>query len=72
VKTYQYTDATNTVAHVIDEDGLSRMSMLASVLPEGVDILPADPLPPEAEPTDPVEKLRAFLAANPDVAEILQ
>lgn len=34
---------------------------------------PADPQP-EPEPTqtlDPVEKLRAFLAANPDVAAIL-
>ena len=44
--TYKYTDSTNQVVHVIDEDGISRMSMLASALPEGVDILPADPAPP--------------------------
>lgn len=45
MKTYKYTDATNTVVHVIDEDGISRMSMLASALPEGTEVLPADPPP---------------------------
>lgn len=38
--TYRYTDATNTVAHIIDADGVSRSSMLASALPEGVEVLP--------------------------------
>ena len=50
MKTYKYTDATNTVVHVIDEDGISRMSMLASALPEGTVVEPADPpapLPPK-------------------------
>jgi len=42
--TYKYTDATNEVVHVIDEDGISRMSMLASALPEGVTVEPADPV----------------------------
>lgn len=40
MKTYQYTSPENTVVAVIDEDGISRMSMLASALPEGVDVLP--------------------------------
>jgi hypothetical protein len=40
MKTYQYTDPTNQVVHVIDEDGISRMSMLASALPDGTAILP--------------------------------
>jgi hypothetical protein len=51
VKTYQYTSPENTVVAVIDEDGKSRMSMLASEVPEGEPILPyvAPPTPvPEA------------------------
>lgn len=39
-------------------------------LSEGNTPEPADPLP-EPVQVDPVEKLRAFLAANPDVAAIL-
>lgn len=46
MKTYKYTEATNTVVAVIDEDGISRMSMLASALPEGTVVEPADPPPP--------------------------
>ena len=46
MKTYKYTDDTNQVVHVIDEDGKSRMSCLASVLEEGIEIEPAD-IPPE-------------------------
>lgn len=46
MQTYKYTDATNTVVHVIDEDGISRMSMLASVLPEGAVVEPYTPPPP--------------------------
>lgn len=45
MKTYKYTDATNAVVHVIDEDGISRMSMLASALPPETVIEPADPPP---------------------------
>ena len=48
MKTYKYTDETNKVVHVIDEDGKSRMSCLASVLEKGTEIEPADPIP---EPT---------------------
>lgn len=40
--TYQYTDDTNTVVQVIADDGVSRESMLAAVLPKGTEILPAD------------------------------
>lgn len=32
---------------------------------------PADPLPEPPPALDPVEKLKAFLAANPDVAALL-
>lgn len=42
MKTYQYTSQENTVVHVIDEDGISRMSMLASAVPDGAEILPYD------------------------------
>ena len=45
MKTYQYTSPENTVVHVIDEDGISRMSMLASAVPDGVEILPYVPPP---------------------------
>ena len=50
MKTYKY--LSDTVVAVIDEDGISRMSMLASALPEGTAIEPAD-LP------DPREAIRA-------------
>ena len=42
---WKYTDATNQVVRVIDEDGTSRMSMLASALPPDTVIEPADPVP---------------------------
>ena len=42
--TYKYTDATNQVVHVIDDDGISRSSCLASTLSEGSVIEPADPV----------------------------
>jgi len=49
VKTYQYIDADKLVVAVFDENGISRMSMLASVLPEGtvIDdyIAPPPPIP---------------------------
>jgi hypothetical protein len=32
MKTYQYTDETNTVVHVFDEDGISRSSCLVSTV----------------------------------------
>lgn len=41
--TYKYTDATNTVVHVIDDDGISRSSMLATLVPEGEQIEPYVP-----------------------------
>ena len=44
MKTYKYTDDTNTVVHIFDEDGVSRSSTFVSALPAGVEILPADPV----------------------------
>lgn len=41
--TYAYTDASNEVVHVIDGDGISRMSMAASALPDGAVIAPYVP-----------------------------
>jgi hypothetical protein len=46
VKTYQYIDADNAVVAVFDEDGISRMSMLASALPEGAVVDPYVAPPP--------------------------
>lgn len=46
MQTYQYTDATNTVVQVFDEDGISRMSMIASALPEGASVEPYVAPPP--------------------------
>lgn len=40
MKTYQYTSPDNTVVAVFDEDGVSRMSMIANVVPEGAVIQP--------------------------------
>ena len=48
MKTYRYTDFTNTVVAVYDEDGISRMSMLASAVPDGAEILPYVPPPAPA------------------------
>ena len=62
MKTYKYTDSTNQVVHVIDEDDVSRMSMLASALPTGTVIEPADP-PPLA---DAAVLRRAAYAAEAD------
>lgn len=58
MKTYKYTDATNSVVHVIDEDGVSRMSMLASLVPEGNTPLPAD-VPPPPTPAQQLAQLDA-------------
>ena len=41
-------------------------------LAEGNQPEPADPLPEPPPALDPLEKLKQFLAANPDVAEIIK
>jgi len=64
VKTYKYTDATNTVVHVIDEDGISRMSMLASELPEGNVPDPYTPPPPPIPSSVTRFQALAILAAG--------
>ncbi len=43
MKTYKY--ISDTVVAVFDEDGISRMSMLATSVPDGVTIEPADVVP---------------------------
>lgn len=49
MKTFKFTDQTNTIVHVIDEDGISRESRLASTLtPEELaQALPTDHPTPE-------------------------
>lgn len=46
MKTYQYTSPENTVVAVFDEDGISRMSMLASAVPKDAEIQPYVAPPP--------------------------
>lgn len=48
MKTYQYTSPENTIVAAFDEDGISRMSMLATAVPEGAVIQPF-PVAPLAE-----------------------
>lgn len=43
MKTYKYIDNENTIVAEFDEDGTSRRSMLASVVPEGAVIEPYVP-----------------------------
>ena len=69
-KTYKYVDDSNEWVHIFDEDGITRSSAVVSEIPEGSEILPADPVPVET-PVDPLVKLQAFLAANPDVAALI-
>lgn len=38
--TYRYTSPANDVVSVVDDDAVSRMSMLASLVPQGAEILP--------------------------------
>jgi hypothetical protein len=64
VKTYQYLDADNTVVAVFDEDGISRMSMLASVLPEGAVVEPYVPPPTPIPATVTRFQALATLAAG--------
>ncbi len=63
MKTYKYTDATNTVVSVFDEDGISRMSMIASALPEGAVVDPYVAPPPPIPSTVTRFQALATLAA---------
>ena len=64
MKTYQYLDADNSVVAVFDEDGISRMSMLASALPEGTVIDPYVAPPPPIPATVTRFQALAVLAAG--------
>lgn len=61
MKTYQYTSPEQTVVAVIDEDGISRMSMLASLVPEGEAILPYVAPPPEVPESVSMRQARLAL-----------
>lgn len=63
--TYRYTDDSETAVAVIDDDGISRMSMLASALPHGAQVLPFVPLPPAVPSAVTMRQARlALLAAG--------
>lgn len=61
--TYKYTSPDGTVAHVIDDDGISRSSCLASTLSADTVIEPAD-IP------DPKEAIRAQIS-NLEQAQLM-
>jgi hypothetical protein len=46
MSTYKYTDKTETLVHIVDEEGNSLKSMEPEKVPEGVTIYPAPPKPP--------------------------
>lgn len=64
MKTYKYTDESSSAVQVFDEDGISRMSMLASALPEGASVEPyVAPPPPIPQSVTRFQAL-AILAAG--------
>ena len=64
MKIYQYIDADNSIVAVFDEDGISRMSMLASLLPEGTVVEPYVAPPPPIPTTVTRFQALAILAAG--------
>ena len=64
MKTYQYINAENSVVAVYDEDGLSRMSCLASVLPPDTVIAPYITPPPVIAPVSPRQIRQALTRAG--------
>lgn len=61
MKTYQYTSPENTVVSVFDEDGISRMSMLATAVPEGAVIQSYVEPPPSVPPAVTMRQARLAL-----------
>lgn len=65
VKTYQYINADNSVVAIVDEDGISRMSMIASALPEGAVVEPyVAPSPPIPSTVTRFQALATLSAAG--------
>lgn len=64
MKTYQYIDETSEIVSVIDEDGKSRMSMLASEVPQGNPILPYVAPPPAVPPSVSMRQARLALLGS--------
>jgi len=60
MKTYQYTDESNTVVHIFDEDGISRSSCLVSVIADWI----ADGNTPEPYVPPPGAEREAAKAAR--------
>lgn len=61
MRTYQYTSPENNVVAVIDEDGISRMSMLAHLVPKGEQIIAYEPPPPVAPTSVTMRQARRAL-----------
>lgn len=64
MKTYKYIDADNSVCAVFDEDGISRMSMLASALSPDAVIEPYVAPPPPVPSTVSRFQARAALVQS--------
>ena len=85
MKKYQFTDLTNKVVHIFDDDGITRKSLLVGDgfdpnnldyqqylewVSQGNTPLPPDPIP-EPEPLTPQQKLEASGLTVEELKELL-